>query len=165
MDFDFGQVDLTNVEAGKGRSSPKPGPHTMVVRNPEIVPTKAKGRQLKIELVTLDGSSRTTDYITMAHPEAATNEKAAMSVAIGKERLKDLLVNGGHPNPNKPGSVKSLDGLIVGVNIVEGDPWTDDKGVVRKGGGKPAKSGAYFKPPVTGAGGSSTSKKSDDIPF
>lgn len=146
MNFDFSSLNLTGVEAQRGSTSLKPGRFPCRTSDAEIKTTQAGGKQLHIKLTDINGQGTTQDFITLAHPRAATDEKAAMSVRIGLERLKALLTYGGHPNPDAPGDIKSINGLIVGVNVEAGEDWVDDKGVTRKGGGKPRqKGGAYFR--------------------
>lgn len=169
MNFDFSSLNLSGVEAQRGSTSLRPGRHGCRTSDAEIKTTQAGGKQVFVKLTEINGQGITQDYITVAHPKAATDEKAAMSVRIGLERLKALLTYGGHPNPDNPGDIKSINGLVVGVNVEEGDPWVDDKGVTRKGGGKPRqKGGAYFKASELGIatvqGGSSAATSAGATP-
>lgn len=166
--WSFDTIDLTKVEAQKGGATLKPGRYSCDIQEVEIRKTSAGGRQLVVRLGDQNGGGYVTDYITLTNPKSGTDPKAKMAVEIGMSRLKSLLVYGAHPNPDRPGDVRSLVGLTVGVVVEQGDDWVDDKGVTRKGGGKPARNGAYFSPvgvrvnptPPPAQGG-----VDDDIPF
>jgi hypothetical protein len=171
MNWSFRDLDLTNVEAQKGGNTLKPGRYSCEIQEVEIKKTAAGGNQLFVRFVDQSSGGYVSDYVTLTHPKSGSDPKAKMSVEIGMSRLKSILVHGGHPSPDRPGDVRSLVGLIVGVSVEQGEDWVDDKGVTRKGGGKPARNGAYFspvglkvdtRPPAPGT----TSKGvDDDIPF
>lgn len=137
----FGGLDLSGVEAESGRKTLAPGSYTCVMREAKVEAAKGgTGQYLYVELHDVNGGGAVIDRITLAN-------KNADAVRIGLQRLKALLESARHPNPNKPGDVKSLNGLKVGVHVEEGEPWQDTKtGEMRKGGGRPRKYGAYFTP-------------------
>lgn len=172
MSWSFTDLNLNGVEAQKGAATLKPGRYVCEVSEAELKTTKAGGRQLFVKLNDINGGGYVADWITLTHPKAATDKGSKQAVEIGMSRLKALLLYGGHPNPDRPGDIASVNGLVVGVNVEQSEDWTDDKGVTRKGGGKPAKSGAYFSPADIGhktsgakPAGSKPEGVDDDIPF
>ena len=159
-------LDLTASEAQKESNSMKEGRNPCRIAACSAGPNKAgNGGVMKVEFLALDGSGKTTDYITYKH----TNPQADK---IGKERLKGLCLASQHPSPNRPNDVKAFLGLQVGVICERDEPWTDDTGKLRQGGIKPKKSGAYYplelaeKSAGEGASGAPAGDNfDDDIPF
>lgn len=159
----FGSLNLSGVEAEQGRRSLPPGSYVCRISKTEIKDTKdGRGKGLVVELSDVDGRGAVEDWINIYNRNEQTQE-------IGLKRLKSLLVSSGHPSPDRPGDVKSLVGLTVGVHVEQGDDWTDRDGNKRKGGGKPRSSGAYYKPEgapaPTFAERSKGSLPRDEIPF
>jgi hypothetical protein len=134
----FGSLNLTNVEAENGRSTLKPGSYACKIVGAEVKQTKDKsGHGLLVTFEEERGAGRVEDFINL-------NNRNTQAVEIGMRRLKGLLIAANHPNPDRPGDVRSLVGLRVGVHVEEGEPWMKD-GKQMPGGGKPRKSGAYYK--------------------
>lgn len=133
----FGDLDLSTVEAEQGRKTLTPGAHPCRVTSAELKAT-TNGHGIKVEFQALDGSGTTSDFINVSHKRSPDAER------IGRQRLKALLIAGNHPNPNKPGDIRSLVGLRVGVHVVQSEDWVDKEGRKRPGGGKPRDSGAYY---------------------
>ena len=71
--------------------------------------------------------------------------KSEKAVEIGKRKLKEMLVCANHPNPDKPGDIKTLIGLKLGVRIQIGESWSDDNGDVRPGGGELRPNAPFFR--------------------
>lgn len=167
--FSFRDLNLSGVEAQKGSNSLKPGRYVCTTSEAELKPTKSGGISLKIKLTDRDGGGSVTDFINIKVPNV-NDDKQAMAQRIGRERLKALLVFGGHKNPDEPGDIKTMNGLTVGVIVEQGEDWKDESGTTRKGGGKPKKNGAYFDPKELGVQVSTTTSSSDtdlddEIPF
>jgi|GEM_PF-1850990 len=165
----FGGLNLSGVEAENGRSTLKPGSYTCKIVEAEVKATKDKtGHGLVVVLEAESGEGKVDDFINL-HNRNADAER------IGKSRLKSLLVNSGHPNPDHPGDVKSLIGRRVGVHVEQGPDWTDKNGQTRPGGGQPRRSGAYYKveaqtgyasnPSAGSTSGGYNDDLNDDIPF
>lgn len=173
----FGGLDLSGVDADTSKIILKPGSYACRIASAEVKDTRDKrGKVLELLYVDNDGAGEIKDWINLknSNPEAER---------MGLEKLKGLLVAANHPNPNKPGDVRTLVGLDVGVRIERSEDWTDDKGMVRPGGGKVRRYGAYFdlrqpheplgqsvavaeKPRTNGTMASNTASiMSDDIPF
>lgn len=169
--WSFRDLNLEGVDTQKGSTSLKPGRYVAKVVEATLRDAKTGGsKQIMVKLSDTEGQGSVHDFITVWVRNPA-DEKQATALRIGQERLKALLVYGGHPTPDRPGDLKSLVNLVVGLNVEQGEDWTDDKGVTRKGGGKPKKSGAYFDPAELGyqrpAGTASSGggDLSDEIPF
>lgn len=168
--WSFRDLDLGGVEPERGSSSLKPGRYVCKVTDVEIKDTrteKGSGKRLVVTLTDMGGQGRVIDGINIAH----TNP---MTADIGRRRLKALLQFGGHRSPDHPGDISSLKGLVVGVNVEQGEDWTNDKGEARKGGGRPRENGAYFDPaelpggdapPAYHGAGSVGADLNDRIPF
>lgn len=157
MTFSFRNLNLANVTAASGSNRLKPGRYVVRVKGAEIRETKSRGHQVVVELADDASGGSISDYINVNVP---TSEKATQ---IGLERLKSLLVNSGHNNPDQPGDIKSLVGLRVGVNVVE-DEWTD-----KDGNKRPSSTVHYYykaedAPTPNDRGGKSVAAD-DEIPF
>lgn len=135
----FGQLNLAGVSAEEGRKTLQPGVYACRVKNAEIRDTKAGGgKYLYVELHDAKGAGQVTDRINIHNRNPEATE-------IGLRRLKALLIAAKHPNPDRPGDISSLNGLLVGVHVEQSEDWTDEKtGELKKGGGKPRERGAYF---------------------
>jgi len=159
----FGSLNLSGVEAENGRSTLKPGSYACKIVSAEVKQTKDKtGHGLLVTFEEEHGAGRVEDFINL-------NNRNAQAVEIGHRRLKGLLIACNHPNPDRPGDVATLIGRRVGVHVEEGEPWMKD-GKQMPGGGKPRKSGAYYKVDAGGAltGGQVGGHRDDlddDIPF
>jgi len=130
MSWSFRDLNLTGVEVQTGGSL-KPGRYVCRVSDPKIKETRNGGRQVEVRLTDINGSGSVRDFISVYVP--GNTENAQTAQRIGRERLKSLLVFGGHPNPDEPGDIKTLDGLIVGVNVEQSEDYEKD-GVMRKPG-------------------------------
>ncbi|MDG1415949.1 MAG: DUF669 domain-containing protein [Alphaproteobacteria bacterium] len=132
----FAELDLSSVDI-QGSSILSPGQYEASIKSAAMQPTKnGKGSMLVVEY-TVPTEGEIKDWMVLFHESDQT-------ARIAREKLKTMLTHAGHPNPDKPGDVSSLKGLKVGINVVEGDKWTDDQGNVRDGGSKLKRSGAYF---------------------
>ena len=107
QEFDFGQLDLENSEVDSGERRLRRGRYVTKVTaaSLEKVGERGTGRAVKVTFVDLAGNGSITTYINVHLPgkQEATE--------IGKKQLKTLLTHGGHPNPNAPGDIKTIEGL------------------------------------------------------
>jgi len=168
----FGGLDLTEVEADRGRASMLPGNYICAIIDAEVRDTKDnKGKTLFVSFKSEAGEGSTDTLINLKNSNAEAER-------IGRGTLKALLISANHPNPNKPSDVKTLKGLKVGIRIEQSENWTDINGNIRPGGGKVRRSGAFFDPtsnevlgpsPLSRAAPSQSGPSgrhfNDDIPF
>jgi hypothetical protein len=177
VSWSFRNLNLEGVNAQKASQTPPPGRYLMKVSEAQVAEVKnGGGHQIRLRLTDLGGQGSVEDFIRVNHPKSGSDANAKKAVEIGLERLKALLTCGGHPSPNNPGDIRTLNGLVVAVLLEQSEDWTDDKGQTRKGGTKPKKSGAYvpatdvdpdYVPGKTGPGpGKPPPRDLDDaIPF
>jgi hypothetical protein len=165
--WDFRNLNLSGYDLQKGGALPI-GPNVAKVTDAKMQDTRdGMSGQLVIQLDGLNGEGQVRDYITLFTKK--TDDKAKQAVEIGRSRLKTLLHFAG-VSTDLPGDVKNLIGLVVGVHVEKGEPYTDEKGVQKEGFNRPRRKGqAYFDPADLGAARADTSKFSaplnDDIPF
>lgn len=121
--FSFRDLNLTNIKESSGALTLKPGTYTCKVNEAKIDKIKSGGQQLVVKLSDTEGQGSITDWIVVNNPNSEMNTR------IGLERLKSLLVHGGHKDPDNIGQhgVESIKGLVVGVQV-KSEPWTNDKG-------------------------------------
>jgi len=107
----FSDINLHDVKAGTGLLLLDVGNHNCRVSDVEIgIPKSGRGHTLMVELASTAGSGTIRDWMNIDN----ANE---MAERIAKEKLKSLLEFGDHPSPDKPGDIKSLLGLTVGVTV------------------------------------------------
>lgn len=136
----FGSIDLSDVsESGEQRKTIPAGNHIVKVVSAAMKDTSKGGKMLEVKFENDEGQY-VLERLNLVHK---TSQQA---VDIGKRKLKELLVCGGHPTPDKPGSVESLVGLRLGARIVSGQDWRDKEGNVRPGGGELRSTAPFFKP-------------------
>ena len=126
MSFSFRNLNLANVDVGSGAERLKPGRYTARVTDAELRETKSGGNAVRVTLTDVDGGGMISDFINVNVP------KSSEATRIGLERLKALLVHGGHRTPDNPGDIKTLKGLTVGIRVVE-EEYTDKDGNKRSG--------------------------------
>lgn len=162
--FSFRDLNLGGVDAESSYAGLPPGRYICEVSEAKLAPCANNGMQVVVSFVEVGGLGNVRDYINIVNK----NEDAQR---IGRGRLKSLLINGGHPNPDNPGDIASLKGLHVGVNVEIGDDYTDQKtGQLRKGSSKVRRNGGYFDPaelgmPNTSRPAGNAGSLNDEIPF
>lgn len=163
MGFSFKDLNLSGVDAASSGATLKPGRHVCEVKEASLKDTRQNGKMLELKLSAFqadaDGSIRAWINLFVPSSDKATK--------IGKEQLKALLVYGGHPNPDKPGDISTLKGLVVGVSVVS-ESYTDKDGNEREG----SKVKGFFSPSELGVEAPKRAKSADpmsdledDIPF
>jgi hypothetical protein len=148
--WSFSNLNLSDVNAQRATTGLPIGKHVCVVNDAEIKKSRS-GFQIAIVLEEIEGLGICKDYITL-HSES-NEENFKLAERIGKERFKALLECAEHPNPNNPGDINSIVGLVVGVICEQDEDWTDQHGVIRAGGVKPRRNGAYIKASTLGYAG------------
>jgi hypothetical protein len=117
----FDQLDLSDVEA-QGSMRLQTGRYITRCTSAEIkAPEGSKNRMLAVTLEDKGGEGDIRMNFNVKHSSEQAQE-------IALRQLKSFLVEGGHPSPDKPGDVKSLVGLEVGIVVGYGKPWTDRDG-------------------------------------
>lgn len=166
--WDFRNLNLSGYDLQKGGALPI-GPNVAKVTDAKLQDTKdGMSGQVVIQLDGLNGEGQVRDYITLFTKK--TDDKSKQAIEIGRSRLKTLLHFAG-VSTDIPGDVKNLIGLVVGVHVEKGEPYTDSTGAPKEGFNRPRRKGmAYFDPADLGAAKADTSKfgdglASDPIPF
>jgi hypothetical protein len=117
----FDQLDLTDVEA-QGNMRLMAGRYITKVTHAEIkAPEGSKNRMLAVTFEDKGGEGDIRTNFNVKHSSEQAQE-------IALRQLKSFLVEAEHPSPDKPGDVKSLVGLEVGIVVGHGKPWTDRDG-------------------------------------
>lgn len=169
----FGELDLSGVQGDVGSARLREGTYRVKCTDAKITGKDgSKDRALVADLVCQDGHGDIKVNFNVFHHSAQAQE-------IGLRQLKGFLEVAGHPNPNKPGDVKSLIGLECVVAVGMGKPWTDDKGQTRQrtevkkffpvttpaSGPAPTSSGVSKSNFQAPAGGGARRDLDDEIPF
>lgn len=129
--MDFSQLDLSGVQESGPRTL-RPGVHQCRISEAKVEPTRGGGTRIALKFEGTHEPGFVYDFINIHLP--GKNPRAE---EIGRERLKSLLVAAGHPNPNRPGDIRTLIGLQVMVNVEQGEDYRDSRtGEVRRGGGQ-----------------------------
>lgn len=115
----FGALDLTDVQES-GLPQLEVGKHIVTCTEAKVENINGtRNHKLVLDLSNASGYTRVN--LNIFH-----NSTQAMEIAL--RQLKSFLVNAGHPSPDKPGDVRTLAGLTVGVIIGEGKPYTNSEG-------------------------------------
>jgi hypothetical protein len=116
MGFTFNDLDLSSNTASSGERRLKAGRYACKITGVELRTNKdGVGRSIQVEFTDVDSGGKIMDFINVYLPNSPKAE------TIGRDRLKSMLEHGGHPTPDKPGDIKSLVGLVVGVNVEESE--------------------------------------------
>ena len=108
----FSELDLSGIEEARGVSILQPGTYDVRVLTAEWQEmNNGNGHQVMVELEDTAGTGTIRHWINVHHKTSKQAQE------IGQRQLKSLLQFGGHPNPDKPGDISSLRGLIVGAVV------------------------------------------------
>lgn len=125
MSFSFNQLNLANSSVSTGGSLLPVGRHVVKITDAKVIDTADRtGKRLEINLAAVDGSGTIRHYINVHLP------KSSEGTRIGRDELKTMLYYGGHANPDSPGDVNTMKGLVFGV-VVAADSYKKD-GVERE---------------------------------
>ncbi len=117
----FGSLNLTDVET-EGAARLKAGVHDVVVGEAEYRANKAgTGSLVAVRLTSLDAGACQLVSFNVQHqnPEAQK---------IGQKQLKTFLIAAGHPNPNNPGDIRSLNGLQLKLVVEQNGTYQGSDG-------------------------------------
>ena len=112
MSFSFGELNLSGVKVNTGGYL-KPGKHLVRVNGATVVKTQKGGAQAEVVFEALNGDGSIKCWYNLFTPSSKQNTDTGLGY------FKTLLVMGGHPTPDHPGDIKSLIGLVVGIQVRE----------------------------------------------
>jgi len=117
----FSDLDLSDVEVNERMSRLSPGEYTVSSSDATIETLEGNKKVVRVVFAD-DGKSGDIrhDFRMHGFSEAA--------VRIGREKLKQFLIAAGHPSPDKPADMKTLNGLTCRVFIGMGKPYTAKDG-------------------------------------
>lgn len=81
-------------------------------------------KRVVVKLTATDGRGAINAGFNVAH-------SSKQAVEIGLAQLKSFLISGGHKNPDNPGDISSLNGLICRAYIGHGKPFIGQDGKER----------------------------------
>lgn len=119
----FGSLDLTDVEASAGSARLPVGTYSVTTTKAEILDVQGnpRNKRLAVSFLCDDGHGDITHNFNVHN----TSEQAQ---EIGLRQLKGFLVAAGHPNPDRPGDVSSMEGLSCVIAVGESKPWRNRDG-------------------------------------
>lgn len=120
----FNSLDLSEVEESKSRL--QVGRYMVIAKEAKVEQQEGtNNRKVVLTLEDEDGSGDIRVNFNVFH-------SSPQAMEIGLRQLKSFLIAAGHPNPDKPGDIASLNGLKCGVIVGMGKPWTDKDGNQRQ---------------------------------
>lgn len=151
----FGSLDLSTVDASAGSNRLQPGTYTVKCADAKIESVgTTKNKKLVTDLVDEGGSGDIRVNFNILHSSEQAQE-------IGRRQLKSFLISADHPNPDKPGDVETMKGLICKIAVGMGKPWKGEDGVERQ-----SSEVKKYMPTKDKSNGEDTAEKLDDeIPF
>lgn len=118
----FQNLDLTGVQEA-GDPLLEPGKHIVKCIEAKVESVSGTPNQ-KLVLQFQGGGGQIRSSLNIHHVTSPQAQEIAL------RQLKSFLVCAGHPNPDKPGGVETMEGLEVGVIVGEGKPYTNKEGRV-----------------------------------
>ena len=148
----FSDLDLSEVEVTERMNRLAPGEYTVSSDEASIETLEGNKKVVRVVLtdVAKAGDIR-HDFRMHGYSEKA--------IQIGKEQLKQFLIAAGHPSPDKPGDMKTLNGLSCRVFVGMGKKYT-----ARDGQEKQYSEIKSFMP-VGSSPATTDTQLNDDIPF
>lgn len=119
----FGGLNLANVqESGAPRLGP--GKYRVSVSGAKVESfgEHNANKRLTVDMTDLDGAGSTMEKFNLHFPSSPDAEQ------IGLGKLKSMLIQAGHANPDNPGDLETINGLKVGIIINPGKPYTNRNG-------------------------------------
>lgn len=118
--MDFTSLDLSDIEAASGFKTLSVGEHRV-----RISEAKVDEKQLVIEFTSVDGDGSIRQWLNLWHDSADARMYAM-------QKLKAVLENGGHPNPDRPGDVGTLKNLELNITVGMSKRWKGKDGEWRE---------------------------------
>jgi len=111
MSFSFNNLNLSGVSVSTS-SLLKPGKYVVRISDAKVIDTSDRsGKRLELNFAEVNGGGNIRHYVNLHLP------KSPKATEIGKGQLKTILHFGGHANPDHPGDVNTMKGLIVGIVV------------------------------------------------
>lgn len=151
----FSNLDLSDVEASQYRPL-QPGRYIFKTSKAEERHKDGKV-SISVRLDSIEGKGGLVVFFNIVHPSADHQR-------IERERLKTMLVYGEHPNPDRPGSLDSLNGLLVGA-YVDHETFQDKTNLRVKYFFDPAEGEGDSDKATSGAPAGAGKLEDDDVPF
>ena len=120
MEFNADEIDLsdTNADGTPPLSNPiaQEGVYDVTCTEASFGPTK-KGTGMMLTVVLSDADKR-----TVMHRFNVVNDNP-VAANIGKAQLKAFLIHAGHHDPDHPGPIEGIKGLMAKVRVSMGEPF------------------------------------------
>ena len=154
----FGALDLSNVEGATGGRL-QPGTYEVEAKKAEIETFNGSdgsvgNKRLVVEFHDVSGAGDIRENFNIHFP---SSEKAEN---IGKSNLKSFLTAAGHPDPDRPKDIRTINGLQVSVIVGMGKPYTNKNGETRQ-----YSEIKKFVPANGSAAADTAEELNDEIPF
>lgn len=113
----FNNLDLSNVNPD-GNPILKSGIHPVRVSEAEFKPNKSNtGNVVSVKLEGMSSAGYQTCNFNVQHSNPQAQE-------IAQRQFKSFLIAAGHPNPDHPGDVRSIIGLMLNIVVEENGTYT-----------------------------------------
>lgn len=116
----FESLDLTDVNPEQGSQRLTPGSYRVKVTSADL-DSDGGNKKLIISMEDEDGNGDIRHVFNIVHKNTQAQE-------IARSQLKGFLIAAGHPNPDKPGDVKTIKGLKCAISVGMGKPYTNASG-------------------------------------
>ncbi len=117
----FNNLDLSGVNPD-GNPRLKAGIHPVRVSEAEFKPNKNHtGNVVSVKLEGMSNAGYQTCNFNVQHSNPQAQE-------IAQRQFKSFLIAAGHPNPDHPGDVRSLVGLMLNIVVEENGTYTGTDG-------------------------------------
>ena len=126
MSFNFNDLNLSGVEISSAPAMLKPGRYVVQITSSHLKQTRNGGTAVELSMTDVKGTGTLRAWVNVFVPSSTTANR------IGREQLKALLTHGGHPTPDNPKDIGSIEGLKVGASVGT-DTYTNDNGEERTG--------------------------------
>jgi hypothetical protein len=166
MSFNFNDLNLSGVEISSAPAMLKPGRYVVQITSAHTKQTRNGGTAVELAMTDVKGMGSLRAWVNVFVPSST------VATRIGREQLKALLTHGGHPTPDNPKEISSIEGLKVGASVGS-DKYTNDNGEERtgsklKGFFDPSEIDPNIEKKVGASNGTTTdssTKQEDKIPF
>lgn len=107
----FNELDLTNSKVSTGGPILKAGVYLVETRDAAFEKTQSgQGQVAKVIFDDVEGLGQITESFNIFHSSAEAQR-------IGREQFKTMLTHGGHPNPDRPTNVATVNALRLKIMV------------------------------------------------